>query len=83
MTDIPPPWVIDTPKIQPTPPERNMPAVVVLRPGDKVLVALIDDPPPEEAQEWARQLHSAFKGVEFTICGGVAGLAIHGAGDRG
>jgi len=68
---------------QEAPVERNAPAMVVLRPGDKVLVALVDDPPPEEAQEWARQLHSAFRGVEFVIAGGVAGLAVLGGGDRG
>lgn len=64
-------------------PERNAPTLVVLRPGDKVLVCLHDDPSAEEAQEWARQLHMAFKGVEFTLAGGVAGLAILGGGDRG
>jgi len=67
----------------PPPVERNAPAMLVLRPGDKVLVCLHDDPSPEEAQEWARQLHGAFKGVEFTIAGGVAGLAVLGGGDRG
>lgn len=68
---------------EPLPVERNMPATVVLRPGDKVLVCLVDDPPAEEAQAWARSLHMAFKGVEFVIAGGVAGIAVLGGGDKG
>lgn len=79
-----PPWVSSLyVEPEPKPVERNAPAMLVLRPGDKVLVCLHDDPPPEEAQEWARQLHQAFRGVEFTVAGGVAGLAVLGGGDRG
>lgn len=80
---MPPDWPNKLYVESPPPVERNAPTMVVLRPGDHVLVCLVDDLPPEEAQEWARSLHMAFRGIEFTIAGGVAGLAILGGGDRG
>lgn len=54
----------------------NMPAMVVLRPGDTVLLALHEDPPDELAQQWSHALHTSFRGVSFTIVGGVAGMAV-------
>lgn len=52
------------------------PPMVVLRPGDRVLIAMSVDPDPDEAQSWAHTLHQAFPGVEFTFLGGVAALAV-------
>lgn len=54
----------------------NQPVLVVLRPGDQVLLALHGDPPDDVAQEWSRLLHESFRGVSFTLVGGVAGLAV-------
>lgn len=54
----------------------DFPAMVVLRPGDKVLVSLVDDPEAEVANEYAASLHEAFPGVEFVILGGAAGIAV-------
>lgn len=52
------------------------PVMVVLRPGDRVLVVLTEDPDLVEAQEFANTLHSHFPGTEFVVMGGVAGLAV-------
>lgn len=50
--------------------------MIILRPGDRVLVTLVDDPDAELANEFADALHDQFPGVEFTIMGGVAGIAV-------
>lgn len=50
--------------------------MVVLRPGDRVLVALAEDPSEAEAKAMANELRRAFPGVDFTVLGGVAGLAV-------
>lgn len=54
----------------------QIPAMIVLRPGDRVLVTLTDDPEEDMAQEFARVLHESFPGTEFIIMGGVAGLLV-------
>lgn len=52
------------------------PAVVVLRKGDRVLIAMAEDPSPDDAVEYMRGLSRSFPGVEFALLGNVAGLAI-------
>lgn len=61
--------------------EPTSPAVVVLRRGDKVLLALHYEPTPEEAQEQLGALTKTFPGVEFVMVGNCAGLLVQG-GDR-
>lgn len=56
--------------------DQNAPAVVVLRPGDRVLLATVHDPDPDEAQTWMQALAQDFPGIKFTIVGGVAGIAV-------
>lgn len=51
--------------------------MVVLRPGDRVLLALIEEPAESDARDYAQALHDAFPGVEFVIAGGVSGMAVH------
>jgi hypothetical protein len=50
--------------------------MIVLRPGDKVLVALVEDPSPEDAHQLAASLRKSFPRVEFVLVGGIAGLAV-------
>lgn len=52
------------------------PALVVLRPGDKVLVTLSEDPTPQDAHTVMATLRKAFPGVAFTLLSGVSALAI-------
>lgn len=53
------------------------PAMLVLRPGDKVLVTLADDaPPPETAAAVADALRKHFPGVDFLIATGITGIAV-------
>lgn len=52
------------------------PALIVLRPGDKVLVTLSDDPDPEDAQTFLVQLRKDFPGVDFTFLSGVSSIAV-------
>lgn len=54
----------------------SAPAMLVLRPGDKVLVTLADDPDEETVLTVTRDLRRSFPGVEFTILTGVSGLAV-------
>lgn len=60
--------------------DQNSPAVVVLRPGDRVLLAMTHDPDPEEAQAWMQALSQDFPGIKFTVVGGVAGIAVQAVG---
>lgn len=46
--------------------------MVVLRPGDRVLVTLTDEPDPELIQQIAVSLRQGFPGVEFTVLTGVS-----------
>lgn len=57
------------------------PTIILLRPGDRVMVALTDDPDPDEAQGFVEALYEAFPGVEFTVVGGLAGLAVMAGAD--
>lgn len=52
------------------------PVFLVLRPGDRVLIALVDEPTEHEAVQYTGQLGAAFPGTEFTVIGGVAGLVV-------
>lgn len=52
------------------------PAMVVLRPGDKVLVTLNDEPSLEDAQMVLSDLRKSFPGVEFTLLAGISSLAV-------
>lgn len=55
----------------------TQPAMVVLRPGDKVLITLTDEAPePEALKQIAADLKAAFPGVEFVLMSGVAGIAV-------
>jgi hypothetical protein len=56
--------------------------MVLLRPGDRVLIALTEDVGPEETQYFTSQLRRSFPRVTFTVVGGVAGIAVQG-GDHG
>lgn len=50
--------------------------LLVLRPGDRVLVTLTEDLDPEETQDIAGKLRESFPGVEFTIMTGVASILV-------
>jgi hypothetical protein len=50
--------------------------MVVLRPGDKVLVTLTDEPQPDDLKQASADLKAAFPGVEFVLMTGVAGIAV-------
>lgn len=52
------------------------PTMILLRPGDRVMVVLVEDPPEEEALGYAEALQDAFPGVEFVVVGGVTGIAV-------
>lgn len=53
------------------------PAMLVLRPGDKVLVTLADDaPPPDTTTAVADALRRHFPGVDFLIVTGITGIAV-------
>lgn len=55
----------------------DQPAMIVLRPGDRVLVALSEDPEdPEILAEIAAGLRKGFPGVDFTVISGIASLAV-------
>lgn len=71
------------PEPGPMPGWVGSPPMVVLRPGDKVLIALTDDPPGEEITEFTAQLRRSFPTVSFTVIGGIAGVAVQAGGDSG
>lgn len=52
------------------------PAVVVLRKGDRVLIAMAEDPSDDDAHSYMSGLTRSFPGVEFVLLGNVAGMAI-------
>jgi hypothetical protein len=52
------------------------PPLLVLRPGDQVLVTLSEDLSSEEAQDLAAKLRASFPGVEFTVMTGVASVLV-------
>lgn len=65
---------------EPLPP--TSPPMVLLRPGDRVLIALTEDVGPDEVQYFTAQLRRSFPKVSFTVIGGVASIAVQG-GDHG
>ncbi|MEV7013286.1 hypothetical protein [Streptosporangium sp. NPDC051022] len=52
------------------------PALIVLRPGDKVLVAFTQDLSDDDAQHAATTLRRSFPGVTFTVLAGVSGICV-------
>lgn len=52
------------------------PAMIVLRPGDKVLVTLAEDPGHEACRQILDQLRRAFRGCDFTLLSGVTAVAV-------
>lgn len=55
---------------------RTSPPMVVLRPGDRVLVAFPDEPGSDVTDVIAAELRRSFPGVDFTVLTGVTGLAV-------
>ncbi|MGI5274857.1 hypothetical protein ACQEUU_37390 [Nonomuraea sp. CA-218870] len=54
----------------------TQPAMIVLRPGDKVLVALTEDPDADACKAMLTELRRAFRGCDFTILTGVSAVAV-------
>lgn len=54
--------------------------LLVLRPGDNVLVSLTEDLDGEQIQDMAAKLRESFPGVEFTIMTGVASILVQPPG---
>ena len=57
------------------------PALIVLRPGDKVLVTFTDEPDQDACKQILADLRRAFRGCDFTILAGVSAVAVQ-PGDR-
>lgn len=55
---------------------RTCPPMVVLRPGDRVLVAFAEDPDGDTIAQIASSLRTSFPGVDFTVLTGVASIAV-------
>lgn len=55
---------------------RTTPPMVVLRPGDRVLVVFSDEPDQEATNVIAASLRRTFPGVDFTVLTGVASIAV-------
>lgn len=55
---------------------RTAPPLVVLRPGDRVLIAFTDEPDQETTNTIAASLRRTFPGVDFTVLTGVASIAV-------
>jgi hypothetical protein len=54
------------------------PPMVVLRPGDRVLVTLAGESDPEVIQEITATLKDSFPGVEFVVMDGVTSILVGG-----
>lgn len=54
----------------------NATPLVMLRPGDHVLVSLTEDLDQEEVQDFVGKLRESFPGVEFTVVTGVSGILV-------
>lgn len=63
--------------MSPVEPGTSLP-LVVLRPGDRVLVALAGESGPEIVQGITVTLREAFPGVEFVVMDGVASILVGG-----
>ena len=59
---------------------RTSPPMVVLRPGDRVLVTLTEEIVQADVDEMAYALRQAFPGVDFTILTGVASILVGNGG---
>lgn len=57
-------------------PDTTAPALVVLRRGDRVLIAMNEDPGHDDLVDWLQGLTDSFPGVQFVVLGGVAGMAV-------
>lgn len=58
------------------PDPSHAPALIVLRPGDRVLVTLAEDPGEYACKEILAELRRSFRGCEFTILSGVTTVAV-------
>lgn len=54
----------------------TQPALIVLRPGDKVLVTLADEVDDDTAKTVLATLRRSFRGCDFTILAGVTAVAV-------
>jgi hypothetical protein len=52
--------------------------MVVLRPGDRVLIALAAEASPQEVTAMAAALRESFPGVEFTVMDGIQSIMVGG-----
>ena len=59
---------------------RTDPPMVLLRPGDRVLVAFTDEPGATVTEHITSGLRRAFPGVDFTVLTGVSGMAVQSGG---
>lgn len=59
-------------------PVNVTPPMVVLRPGDRVLIALEGEPPEEEIRQITAALQDSFPGVDFTVLDGVQSICVAG-----
>lgn len=57
---------------------QTSPPMVLLRPGDRVLVVVEGDPPADECQHIASELRKSFPAVDFTVLGGIASICVQG-----
>lgn len=55
---------------------HTAPAMIVLRPGDKVLLTVNEDMPEDQAADMVGQLHDVFDGVDFVVMSGVVQMAV-------
>jgi hypothetical protein len=54
----------------------NQPALIVLRPGDRVLVTITEDVDEEHCRTLLADLRRSFRGCDFTILTGVTAVAV-------
>lgn len=59
---------------------RTSPPLVVLRPGDRVLVSFADEPGQDVSDHITSSLRKSFPGVDFTVLTGVASIAVQSSG---
>lgn len=55
---------------------RTAPPMVVLRPGDRVLVAFAGEPGQDTTAHIASGLRTSFPGVDFTVLTGVTSIVV-------
>ncbi|TYK45165.1 hypothetical protein [Actinomadura decatromicini] len=54
----------------------TQPPMIVLRPGDRVLLAIADEPSDDDRKAMLAGLRDSFPGVEFVIATGIAGVLV-------